>query len=116
MPAAAEDDYKHWLNRFHFLALRIKNRVQGILAEIQIAVVGGAACRESVGLYHSIAKRLPVVVGESRLIKPGCLKIIILEDGNIKKGFHIHAENGTVDHLSQMGSPCTGQQGSTSWS
>jgi hypothetical protein len=103
IPAAAEDDCKHWLNRCHFLALRIKNRVQGILAEIQIAVVGGAAFRESVDLYHSIAKRLPVVVGESRLIKPGCLKMIILEGGNVKQGFHIHAEDGTVDQLSQVG-------------
>jgi hypothetical protein len=41
---------KAWSKRRYFLDLGIRNRAQGILAETQIAVVGGAACRESVDL------------------------------------------------------------------
>jgi hypothetical protein len=64
MAANADGYCKAWLKRRYFLVLGIMNRVQGIWAETQIAVVGGAACRESVDLKQSIAKRLPIVAGK----------------------------------------------------
>jgi hypothetical protein len=61
MPADAEGDCKIWLNKCYFHVLGIRNRAQGTLAEIQIAVVGGAACRDVVVLKQSIAKELTIV-------------------------------------------------------
>jgi hypothetical protein len=81
MPADAEGDCKIWLNKCYFHVLGIRNRAQGTLAEIQIAVVGGAACRESVHLKQSIARRLSIDVGK-KVDQTRIHEKIILEGGS----------------------------------